>query len=325
MQIKFYQLDAFTDTPFGGNPAGVVPLIPKPGKDEILPNLSEEQMRKIAGEINCSETAFILKPRDPRAHFSVRFFTPKEEVDLCGHATVAAFWLLAEEGYIPRKDPVKIVTQETKAGVLPVAVYFCEKGETDRIMMVQAQPEFKPCPVPPEELSHILGTAAENLTVPERPDAAPVIASTGLPDLLVPIKNRKALEELNPDMERLARISREHGFISIHAFTFDTIDPACTVHCRDFAPAVGINEESATGTASGALGAYLTAFRIIEIAVPTTRIICEQGYIMGRPSRIAVEIDILERKSEAPCGRFALGNIKVGGRAVRVIEGLLHI
>lgn len=321
MKIKFYQVDAFTDIPFGGNPAGVVPLIPKLQEKIIMPELSDEQMKKIAAEINCSETAFIQKSHDPKASFKVRFFTPKEEVDLCGHATIAAFWLLAEEGYTAPRTPVNILTQETKAGILPVGVYFDDAGKPKGVMMVQAQPEFKPCPVTLEDLARILGTASENLAVPEYPDAAPIIASTGLPDLLVPIKDRKTLEALKPDMAALSQISREHGFISIHAYTFDTIDPACTVHCRDFAPAVGINEESATGTASGALGAYLTAFGIIDTAVPTTRIICEQGYIMGRPSLIVVEIDIIEQKKQAP----SIGSIKVGGRAVKVIEGLIHI
>ena len=115
-----------------------------------------------------------------------------------------------------------------------------------------------------------------------------MIVSTGLPDLIVPIKDLNTLKQLSPNMDRLASISREHGFISIHAFTFETVSPESTAHCRDFAPSVGINEESATGTANGALGAYLTAFGLIPAQIPTTTIICEQGYVMDRPSTIVV-------------------------------------
>ncbi len=319
MKIQYYQLDAFTETPFGGNPAGVVPLISKQGETGTFPNLTEGDMKKIAREINCSETAFIFPAEDPRATFKVRFFTPTEEVDLCGHATIATFWLLGTEGYIKLDTPEKIVTQETKAGVLPVALYTDTQKKLKNIMMAMAKPQFKPSPIIQAEIAEILGTTADNIKIPQNPAIKPMIASTGLPDLLVPIKDLNTLEQLSPNMDRLASISREHGFISIHAFTFETVSPESTVHCRDFAPSVGINEESATGTASGALGAYLTAFGLIPTQAPTTTIICEQGHVMGRPSTIVVEIDI--DTTDKP----SLKSVKVGGRAVKVMEGFLYL
>lgn len=319
MKIQYYQLDAFTETPFGGNPAGVVPLISKQGETGTFPNLTEEDMKKIAREINCSETAFIFPAEDPKAAFKVRFFTPTEEVDLCGHATIAAFWLLGTEGYIKPDTPQKTVTQETKAGVLPVALYTDTKKQLKNIMMDMAQPEFKPSPLTQPEIAEILGASADSIKIPQNPNIKPMIVSTGLPDLLVPIKDLNTLKQLSPNMDRLASISREHGFISIHAFTFETVSPESTVHCRDFAPSVGINEESATGTANGALGAYLTAFGLIPTQAPTTTIICEQGHVMGRPSTIVVEIDI--DTTDKP----SLKSVKVGGRAVKVMEGFLYL
>lgn len=356
MQIPIFQVDAFTDTPFGGNPAGVVPE---------ADDLTDEEMQKIAAEMKCSETAFVQKPGDPRATFRVRFFTPKEEVDLCGHATIAAFWLLAEKGYIKLRDPITIVSQQTGAGILPVGIY-SQNGKIQKVMMVQARPEFPgeltefASKINPnfsseldaiKKLAEILGIGMGDFIIPKRPMIKPFIASTGLPDLLVPIKDRKTMDNLNPDMRRLTEFCRKLEVISVHAFTFDTIDPDSTVYCRDFAPAVGIDEESATGTASGALGAFLTAFAHVPIKKEKVSIICEQGYTMGRPSKILVEVDIIEEKSahdhdvtihtEAPADpgecplcsgglqhevhHYRLGNIKVGGRAVTVLEGKMRV
>jgi phenazine biosynthesis protein PhzF family len=130
MKIKIYQADAFTTEPFGGNPAGVVP---------DATGITEEYMQKIAREMNLSETAFII-PID-NDNFKVRFFTPVSEVDLCGHATIASFYTLANKGYIsPIDNGVKTVYQETNAGKLKVDIYY-KDGTVDKVMMQQAIPE----------------------------------------------------------------------------------------------------------------------------------------------------------------------------------------
>ena len=107
MEIKIKQVDAFTDIPFGGNPAGVV---------TDAAGLSDELKQKIAREMNLSETAFVSPSKV--ADFKVQFFTPRFEVDLCGHATIGTFSALYEEGKLPADK--SIFYQETKAGVLPV-------------------------------------------------------------------------------------------------------------------------------------------------------------------------------------------------------------
>lgn len=286
---RIYQVDAFTSRPFGGNPAGVLPEAE--GLDEAI-------MQKIAREMALSETAFIFPP-ERGGDFQVRFFTPQAEVKLCGHATVAAFHLLAELGIIPR--PCRVV-QETAAGLLPVEV---SAGGT--VMMDQVLPQYRPFRQL-AELSSILGSPAVS--------GEPAIVSTGLYDLIVPIKDRAALWDMRPDFPRLAKLCTQLGVTSVHAFTRDTLDPSHTAHCRDFAPAVGIPEEAATGTASGATAAYLVQHGLLP-ASSQLHLTFEQGHILGRPSLIQAVIDMDMRDQ-------AIHRVRVGGKAVTVMAGTLR-
>lgn len=285
---RVYQVDAFTTEPFAGNPAGVLP-----GAD----GLDEATMLKIAREMALSETAFIFPP-ERGGDFRLRFFTPQSEVELCGHATVAAFHLLSELGTIPR--PCRVV-QETTAGLLQVEV-----DADGVVMMDQVPPEHRPFHQL-ADLASILQTTAIS--------GEPAIVSTGLFDLIVPIQDRNALWAMRPDFPRLAEFCRDLGVVSVHAFTHDTLDPAHTVHCRDFAPAVGIPEEAATGTASGATAAYLVQRGLIPTG-PQVRLTLEQGHILGRPSLIHAVIDMKDQ---------AITRVRVGGRAVTVMEGTLRL
>jgi trans-2,3-dihydro-3-hydroxyanthranilate isomerase len=139
------------------------------------------------------------------------------------------------------------------------------------------------------------------------------IVSTGLPDLMVPVRDLPTLKKARPDFSRLAAYQKQQGFISIHAFTFETEDPGHTLHVRDFAPSVDINEEAATGTANGALGAYLVVNRALPLSAGKLVLQVEQGYAMGRPSEIVVEITH---------DNGVITDVKVGGRAVIIMEGI---
>ncbi len=285
--VPVYVVDAFTTEPFGGNPAGVVP---------DAGSLDAQTMQRIARELALSETAFILPPT-AGGDVRVRFFTPTSEVDLCGHATVAAFHLLAELGRLPSSGRV---VQETAAGLL--AVTLDASGE---VMMEQCPPQVRPF--------HEVDVLA-NLLSTDAIAGQPAVVSTGLPDLIVPIRDRTRLWALCPDQPGLARLCRSLGIVSVHAFTLDTIDPAHTVHCRDFSPAVGIPEEAATGTASGATAAYLVLQGLLP-AAPRVEIHLEQGHVMHRPSLIRA---VVHCDGATPTG------IWVGGRAVTVLRGSLH-
>ncbi len=300
MKKNIYQVDAFSDVPFGGNPAGVVPN---------ATGLTTNQMLKIAREMNLSETAFIFPLQDDVAGYEVRFFTPTQEVDLCGHATIASFFALASKGIITGSDNVKIIEQKTKAGILPVELYF-ENGKIHSVMMTQAKPKFvfdvhNIC-----ELAEIMGINVTDIGI-EGLNLIPQAVSTGLTDIMLPVKSLSVLKSINPNFSRLSEYSNNLNIIGVHAFTLETEDESSTLACRNFGPAAGIDEESATGTSNGALGAYLTKNNVLKFEDNIT-IICEQGYYMNRPSKIIVRLEKIKDGL----------TVKVGGKAVIAHESL---
>lgn len=303
MEKIIYQVDAFTDIPFGGNPAGVVP---------DAAGLTDRQMQQIAREMNVSETAFVTKQKGGTADFHVRFFTPTQEVDLCGHATIGAFFVLAKKGYIEGDGAVKIVKQKTGAGILPVEIYF-ETHEVAHIYMTQAKPQFVFSVQNKKELAEIMGIKETDIGL-EGIEATPQGISTGLPDIILPVKSLDVLKNIRPDWNALAAYSNRLGVVGVHAFSLETEDKGSSLACRNFAPAVGINEEAATGTSNGALGAYLIQNDIILWAGEHT-LLCEQGYYMDRPSKIMVK---LEGSKEDLI-------VKVGGKAVITLEGVMMV
>ena len=131
MNVEVLKVHAFTESVSGGNPAGVVVHSPR---------LDDSQMKQISFELGVSETAFVFPSNV--ADFKVRFFSPTVEVDLCGHATIAAFFVMASQGLFGGRG-VHRVTQETNAGVLPVSVYYDPDGRLDRVMMAQRKPIYK--------------------------------------------------------------------------------------------------------------------------------------------------------------------------------------
>lgn len=310
-EIDIYQVDAFTDEVFGGNPAGVVPG---------ATGLSEEVMQKIAREMALSETAFIIDLRGKGGpDFDVRFFTPWNEVDLCGHATIGSFWLLTELGIIRAAEGETRVTQTTKAGVLPVDIVVGCEGTPSRVMMSQNLPKVVLQPANEEivQLEGILGAPKGSVTgFKALHGAVPQVVSTGLPDLIVPVTSREALLSMRPNMPALIDFCNARKIISVHCFSLETLDPAATVHCRDFSPAVGVPEESATGTASGATGGFLVLNRLVDVQEPLTRILCEQGNILKRPSLIHVEVG-------TQAGEIV--SIRVGGSAATCIRGKIKV
>lgn len=289
MNIKVFLVNAFTKTAEGGNGAGVV---------LEADGFQDEDMKKIAKIVGYSETAFVSK--SDVADFKVRFFTPEEEVDICGHATIATFHVLAEQGCIcPGK-----YTQETKAGVLQVEV---KKDNT--IMMNQNLPQFFDI-VNREEIADSL-----NIDLNEMVECFPTqVVSTGLRDIIVPIKNIETLIAIKPDFDKVSAISKKYNTIGYHLFVTETIGKA-HAHTRNFAPLYGIPEESATGTSNGALASYLLEYGEIK-SKEAEHLIIEQGYAMNKPSEIIVELETKEK---------VISSIKVGGRAISFKQSDLEI
>ncbi len=302
MKLEFYQLDVFTDTPLGGNPLAVFP-------DAM--GLSDSQMQALAREMNLSETTFVFPSEQATRH--IRFFTPNAEIPLAGHPTVGTWWLLAELGLIeiPQNGDLR-VTQATGAGVLPVDL-FLKGGKPTRVVMTQTAPDFGPTVNSVEELSLALG--GNTGLVP--PKMAPQVVSTALPQLMVPIVSAEALQELpsGGTGSTLERLLRTLG--TDCAMCYFVEDGSNNVNCRMFAPGLGVPEDPATGSAAGALGAYLVWHGIVRPHNGLAEIKMSQGVEIGRPSNIEVEV--------------AVGNggeiteVRVGGEAITVIEGEVRL
>lgn len=300
--MKFYIVDAFTENLFGGNPAGVVIL------EEGCDFPSGEAMKKTAAELRYSETAFIKKIGGDK--FDIRYFTPADEVDLCGHATVGSFWALLDAGSVKEGGSYRI---HTLAGELTVKV------QHGFVMMEMAAPEcIKKIqdPAALEELYAVLGIPCESVAVQQSCSQyvrlLPMIVSTGLPDIILPVKDRQTLEAVSPDFKALSDLSQRYQAVGVHAFTLDRNSYDVTAHCRNFAPLYGIDEEAATGTSNGALTYYLFAHDLIPDEKECAFI---QGEAMGRPSKILTHI---KQAGDRP-------RIQVGGSAAILACGTIYL
>ena len=241
---RLYQVDSFTRERFHGNPAGVVPN---------ADGLTDDQMQRIAREMNNSETAFIFPSEDPGADVEVRFFTPSTEVPLCGHATIAAHYVRAIEGNAVSGR----IMQKTKAGILPVDIV--RDGDDFSIVMTQGKPEVSEPFAEPlvKRIAEALGIDRRDM----RDDCPVAVASAGHSKIMVGIISEALLHSLKPNMDQLADISAEAGCNGYYVFTLDP-EADILVHGRMFAPAIGIQEDPVTGNANGPLGIYLVHFGI---------------------------------------------------------------
>ena len=287
MDIKVYTLNAFAKTENGGNPAGVV---------LAADALSKADMQKIATEIGFSETAFVKKSN--KADFKVVFFTPKYEVDLCGHATIATFYLMMKKGIIIAGE----YTQETKAGILKI-----ECGKDNVIFMNQPKPQFH------EILDKKEIAASLNINQDEIMEEFPIqLVATGLRDILIPIRSLKSLYKIKPNFEKISNICKSQDAVGYHLFSLET-EYAASAHCRNFAPLYDIPEEAATGTSSGALGCYLYKYGLI-LESNAEKLVFEQGYSMGKPSEILTSLVIHNQE---------IDEVKVGGIAINIGESVI--
>jgi len=296
--MRYYKIkivNAFTDSRFCGNPAGVVL-----GDEE----LSEGEMKKIARELGYSETAFILNSN--RADFKIKYFTPQEEIDLCGHATIASLYALFEEGALGLGDGIANIRLDTKVGILNTYLEI-RNGGLEKIMMEQALPQFRDIDADYDKLADILNIDKKYF----RMDIPLKIAYTGLWDLMVPIINREIIDGIVPDFEKMRKYSEENDIVSFHLYS---IGGNKFLYTRNFAPAVGINEDPVTGTSNCALVGYLLSIGLLDFTADKILVVAEQGHALQRPGRVFVEA-ILEHG--------LIKRIMVGGKAVTFLKGEL--
>ncbi len=274
---RIYQVDAFTQNRFEGNPAGVVPN---------ADGLTDDQMQAIARELNNSETAFILSPTASDHDVWIRFFTPTTEVPSCGHATISAHYVRAVENSLASC----VVRQRIGIGILPVDVI--REGGDYRIAMTQGPIEISP-PILGQNHTSILN--ALKLPLHNLEEHCPIqIVSTGHSKVMVGIKSRETLHALKPDLAHLARISHLIGCNGYFIFTFDSNEDEILTHGRMFAPAIGIPEDPVTGNANGPLGAYLVYHQILKPSSESGQVafVGKQGEAISRPGYVMVTVDV---------------------------------
>jgi len=342
-------VDAFAAEPLAGNVAGVVPdaaglsddqmarIAAEIGASETAFLFDTDAAGDNAGSGEGTEGADgASAPADER----LRYLTPATEVDLCGHATIATYGALFAEGAIDAGDR----TLRTNVGDLDITV------DDDGTVWMRQNPPTVDVIDPGREAGADSGReagadsgreagadpgreagadpgreAGADLDADRLGDALGIdpaalrdvgadlpvaVASTGLPWLVVPVNFLERLGEAEPDMAAIEAISETYDVAGVYAFTFDSLAADSTLHGRAFAPAIGVPEDPVTGTASGAVGAYLREVGAFDGEFPD-ELRFEQGHFVDRPGHVRVRVDG--------------DSVRVGGRAVVSMDGELRV
>ncbi len=287
--MEQYIISSFISDKGGGNKAAV--LLDYKG-------LTKEEMQYIAKKNNLSETAFIDISKSDKTNVFIRYFTPKEEVDICGHAALASFFLLGQKEMIKGEK----LYHKTKAGSLEVI-----KGN-GMFFIEMKSPEL----VGHLTLEEIMGFAdlKKDDIIPNRKGSISIV-STGLKDGIILVNSLDTLMKMKINKERMIEICKEKDIIGAHIVSRETIENDSDYFARNFAPVVGIDEESATGTSNASLISYLIDEGIEKERAKPFKI--EQGYFMDLPSNIFVLTNTEDKRK-----------IFVGGKC-RFIEKMLRL
>ncbi|HKE16656.1 MAG TPA: PhzF family phenazine biosynthesis protein [Kofleriaceae bacterium] len=299
--LPFHIVDVFAVEPLAGNSLAVVE-----GTEDLADQeLDDLTLGRIAREFNQSETTFVLPPTRPDADWRLRSFTPAgvEVFGAGGHNTLGAWWWLAEAGKLALAGDAALFHQQIGDRVLPVTIARAG-GRLASVVMEQDAPVAGRRVEDLARLAAALGLGAADLA----PDRAPCqVVSTGAAHLMVPIRDRDAVDRIRPDARALLAVLGGVGGEGCYAFSLDPRQADAVAYARFFNPTVGISEDPATGTAAGPLAAHLVAH---GLARPGP-IGVEQGTAMGRTSVIQVDV---QGKS-----------VKISARAIVVASGQLFL
>ena len=281
--IKLYQIDAFTETPFEGNSAAVM----------FSDNFTTEKMQKIAREMNLAETAF-LSP-SVNADYKLQWFTPAVEVQLCGHATIASLHFLKENKLIKENTVIRF---ETKSGILNCGIkdgfYFME-------IPVFGMEVFSGSK---KEITDALGV--ERSAVVD--DTPFILMENG--NLYLRVDGLKTLKGLNPDFKALKQLTEDkHEFEGVVVYTLETIDKTSFAFSRYFVPYYGIDEDPVTGSTNGPMLLVFRKLGFIKNDSDEISLLFEQGDFMGRRGRVKVSYN--KKRNE----------LFISGKAVTVLKG----
>jgi PhzF family phenazine biosynthesis protein len=254
--------------------------------------LSGAAMQRIALEMNLSETVFVLPPEDPAADYKVRIFTPRNELPFAGHPTLATAHAMTERGLKPKQ--AGLIRQECGIGLIPVEI------RDEGFVMTQGKPEYRSVPVDAALAADMLGCPAG--AVAKHPIE---VVSTGVPWTIVPLDTLSTVERLEPDLKLIETVCRDNKSPGITCFA-----PAkdAAYRLRTFAPGDGIVEDPVCGSGNGSVAAYIA--RHLKTGEASFAYRSEQGIEMGRPGQVIAEVE---------------GSaVRIGGRAVTVLEGFLR-
>lgn len=298
MSYSFLLVDAFTPTPLGGNPCAVV---------LDADDLTEEQMQRLAREFNQSETAFVR--RSETADWAVRFFTPVEEIPLAGHPTIAVVAALLHTGHLPLSGSQTTLHLELLHGPIRIDVQApTPANPLPQIQMTQRRPVFG-ATHDPAVIASFFGLTLNDL----HPGAPIQTVSTGTPMLMLFVCDHAALRRAHvPDFAALAHYRAGSDFFSPHLFCLGGVTPAGATFARQFGLPPDLAEDPVTGSAAGAMAAYLWHHGYLN----KPDFIAEQGHWLGRPGTITVQIN-------GP--REAIESVQISGTGVVVVEGRLKL
>ncbi len=287
--LPFYLVDVFAIEKYSGNQLAVFNGAEK---------LSTEEMQKIAREINFSETTFIYSGEPDPDGYRVRIFTPEEEIPFAGHPTLGTAFIIREK---IEKKPLERIELKLKVGTIPVTF------AKEMLWMEQNPPDFG-ATYKPEEIAHVIG-----LEPGEIDSRFPVQdVSTGLPFILIPLKDRETLDKVSVDRKGYLKFIEDRRAKSLVAFAPGASQVGNDMSVRVFADYYGVPEDPATGSANGCLVGYLVENRYWGNELVDIRV--EQGWAIGRPS-------LLHLRGFRKGGII---KIEVGGRVIEVAQGHLY-
>jgi trans-2,3-dihydro-3-hydroxyanthranilate isomerase len=301
--LPFITVDVFTDSRFAGNPLAVI----TDGRD-----LTDTEMQAIAAEFGYSETSFILPPRDPANTAEIRIFTPVTEVPFAGHPNVGTAHVVATLGSLFGRDVTDRLRFEEKAGLVEISVRRQADGSVTGTTIRAPGPLEIGAMLAPEDVCSCLGIAADQIATARH---APVFASVGLKFILIEVIDLKALAAAAPNRDAFLALRAGHPaeFCDCAMFLYTPVG-ADHLRARMFAPLDNVLEDPATGSASAALGAYLTT--LSPPAADHRKLRIEQGVEMGRRSVIDLDITCID-------GSF--DHVTITGASVEVMRGTITL
>lgn len=293
--VQVFQVDAFTDTPFTGNPAGVVLQAEQ---------LEVSEMQAIARELNNGDTAFVLPPTGDGEDLHVRFFTPRKEAPFVGHATLAVHAVLNS------REPRLLRRQGGATGVVEVRT-----PGSGAIAISQPAPPLGRTPTD-SEVDDVLGLLDLRRGQLDRA-CPPRIAGSASTRLLLGLRDAAALDAVKPHLAALATLSPRIGAQGYFLFVRTGTDSEPATEARMFCPALGIDEDPVSGNAHAMLGVYLRELGLLPVVRGPARFVGQQGRHVGRPGRVGVAVEL------AADGRAVAATIS--GTAAIVFETVIRL